>query len=242
MHHVVLDRWSRRDSILHRRDPRAKVFALVVFLVGVALTPADSRAARIGFAALLVAGVAAARLPASGVLLRAAVVLPFAGAFAALAALAGEPGRALALVERSYLSALAALLAVGTTPLPALLRAVEWFRAPRLLVLVTQFLYRYLFVVSEQAQHMRQAAASRLAGARRSGGPAAAFRSAAGAVAVLFARSYGRAEGVHRAMISRGFQGRFPAVEPIRPGWPDVVLAAAALVATVALSLASHRF
>ena len=36
------------------------------------------------------------------------------------------------------------------------------------------------------------------------------FRSAAGAVGVLFARSYERAESTHRSMISRGFQGSFP--------------------------------
>ena len=36
MHHVVLDRWSRGSSPLHRRDPRAKIVALLVFLVALA--------------------------------------------------------------------------------------------------------------------------------------------------------------------------------------------------------------
>jgi cobalt/nickel transport system permease protein len=84
---------------------------------------------------------------------------------------------------------------------------MERLGIPRLLVLVAQFLYRYLFVLSEQAQHMRLAAACRDGGARarrRSG-----FRAASGALAVLFARSYQRAEGIHRAMQARGFRGRF---------------------------------
>ena len=33
MRHVALEQWSRRDSPLHRRDPRAKAAVLLVFLV-----------------------------------------------------------------------------------------------------------------------------------------------------------------------------------------------------------------
>jgi cobalt/nickel transport system permease protein len=90
---------------------------------------------------------------------------------------------------------------------------------PRLLVLVAQFLYRYLFVLSEQAQHMRLAAACRegAGGHRRK----SRSRAATGAVAVLFARSYGRAEGVHRAMQARGFSGRFSLLGATRFGAQD---------------------
>ena len=36
MHHVTLDRWSRGESVLHRRDARVKVLALAAYLVAVA--------------------------------------------------------------------------------------------------------------------------------------------------------------------------------------------------------------
>jgi cobalt/nickel transport system permease protein len=42
------------------------------------------------------------------------------------------------------------------------------------------------------------------------------FEAAAGAVAVLFARSYGRAERIHQAMLARGFQGHFELLEAPR--------------------------
>src|SRR5207247_9345794 len=113
--------------------------------------------------------------------------------------IAGDPARGAALILKSYLSALAALVVVSTTPLPVLLRGTEMLGAPRFLLMVAQFLYRYLFVISEQAQHMRKAAAAR-------GG---SFRAATGALAVLFARSYEQAGEIHRAMLARGFQGRF---------------------------------
>src|SRR2546425_5239974 len=113
------------------------------------------------------------------------------------------------LVLKSYLSALAVLLVVSTTPLPVLLRGLEMTGAPRFLLMVAQFLYRYLFVISEEAQHMRKAAVSR-------GG---SFRAAAGALAVLFARSYKQAGEIHQATLPPGFPRRFsPLSAPPFPG------------------------
>jgi cobalt/nickel transport system permease protein len=110
---------------------------------------------------------------------------------------------------KSYVSAFAVLIVVATTPLPDLLRGLETMGAPRFLLMVAQFLYRYLFVISEEGQHMRKAAASRGASAAGSLSRASRFKAAAAALAVLFARSYGRAESIHRAMLSRGFPGHF---------------------------------
>jgi len=159
------------------------------------------------YAALLASAILIARLPLGGVLLRAMVVLPFSLTFALISWLVGEPQRALALVEKSYLSTVGVLLLAGITPLPLLLGGLERLGTPRLLVLVAQFLYRYLFVLSEQAQHMRLAAACRQGGAQHR--QRSRFRAATGALAVLFARSYERAEGIHQAMQARGFSQRF---------------------------------
>lgn len=214
MHHVLVDRWSHGSSPLHARDPRAKILALVAFLVALATTPANAAAPLVVDAALLLAGILIAGLPAGNLLLRAMAVLPFSLTFASLSWLAGDRLRALGLVEKSYLSTVAVLLLVGTTPLPLLLGGLESLGTPRLLVLVAQFLYRYLFVISEQAQHMRLAAACRQGVARRHG--RSHFRAAAGALAVLFARSYYRAEGIHRAMLARAFGRRFSLLNPLR--------------------------
>jgi cobalt/nickel transport system permease protein len=207
VHHVLLDRWSQGASPLHRRDARAKILALLVFLVVLATTPADAVTILGTYAALLAAAILIARLPLAGLLSRAMLVLPFSLTFGLISWLAGEPWRALALVEKSYLSTVAVLLLASTTPLPLLLGGMERLGIPRLLVLVAQFLYRYLFVLSEQAQHMRLAAACREgnSGNRRRSG----FRAATGTLALMFARSYQRAEGIHQAMQARGFSGRF---------------------------------
>ena len=202
MHHLVIDRWSRGTSPLHQRDPRAKLAALLVFLIALSTTPAAAQAAFATYAVVLILAATLAHLPIRGLAGRAALVLPFSATFALLTWWSGDSLRALALAEKSFLSGMAALLLVGTTPLTAWTAALESWRAPRMLILVIQFVYRYLFVIAEQAQRMRWAALCR--GSHQGG-----FRSAAGLVGVLFARSWLRADGIYRSMLARGFRGRF---------------------------------
>jgi cobalt/nickel transport system permease protein len=218
LHHVVLERWSRGESFLHRRDARVKILALLAFLVAVATTDRDFIWAALCYAAILTAGVFSARLSLPGALRRAAVVVPFSLTFAIGSWLSGEPHRAALLLAKSYLSAWAALLLVATTPLPHLLRGLERLGAPGFLLMVAQFLHRYLFVIAEQAHRMRLAGLCRGGLLRRKGG----FRAAAGALGVLFARSYARAESIHRAMVSRGFRGHFQLLAEARLSAADV--------------------
>jgi cobalt/nickel transport system permease protein len=170
------------------------------------------------------------------------LVLPFTLLFGAICWLGGDAARGFAVVLKSYLSALAVLLVVSTTPLPDLLHALESFGTPRFLLMVAQFIYRYLFVVSEEAQHMRKAAVSRGATAAGLAGNRERFRAAAGALAVLFARSYGRAEDIHRAMISRSFPGRFRTLGARHFQPADAVFLSFAGLAPVVLRAAVERF
>jgi cobalt/nickel transport system permease protein len=234
LHHVVLERWSRGDSLLHRRDPRAKIVALLVFLLVVATTPPGAALYMPAYAAIPVCALLMARLPLGSALLKAAVVLPFCAVFAVISIAAGDFGRAAALVEKSYLSALAVLAVAGTTPVPRIISGLASLGAPRFLLLVIQFLHRYLFVISEQAQHMRLAAASRGAGGgfrfRRW-----RLRAATGALTVLFARSYLRAEGTYRSMLSRSFGGHIHLLPAPTCVGGDVLLMVLGVLAPVML-------
>lgn len=239
MHHVVVERWSRGQSWLHRRDPRAKTAALLLFLVLLATSRTALLPLGAAYLLLLIAMLVWARLPLGGALWRAAIVLPFSLVFGAISLLAGDAARAGALQVRSYLSALAVLWLISTTPMPQLLRGLDTLGAPRFLLMVVQFLYRYLFVISEEAQHMRAAGIARGASMRGLAANGARRRAAAGALAVLFGRSYARAESIHQAMLARGFAGHFLLHSANRFGWADAVflLAAGGIPAVIRMAV-----
>lgn len=210
-----------------------KILVTLVLLVAIATLTVRTVALGAVYFLLLITAVLVARLPLLGMLRGAAVVLPFAVCFAAVAALAGDPARGAMLVLRGYLSAFAALLPIATTPMPDLIAGLEWLRAPGFLLQVMQFLYRYLSVLTQEASAMRQAGLAR-AGSMRS----FRFRHAAAAAGVLFARSHARALAIHRAMLSRGFEGRMPAVHRRAFRLGDVGFTAAAALLIAGLRLA----
>lgn len=169
---------------------RANLAVLLAVLISVSL--ASPRA--LGLLAVLALIFAiAAKLPVAKLLLRAAAVLPLAGLLA-LAAHSFTP------LAKSYVSIFAVLVFNALTPFPAWTNALYAWRVPAALILTLQFVYRYMFVIVEEARHMRLAARNR--GGFR-------FDSAAGAIGVLFARSWRRSEIIHQAMVARGFRGRF---------------------------------
>lgn len=193
MRFAELDEWGLRNSVLHRRDPRAKIVAILLLLFAVGRGSLVLPLAALGVA------LAAARLPIGAVLLRGCVVLPFSLSFVVAGVIAGEHDRAGQALIRSYLSAVFVVILLGTTPLPSLLDGFRRLGAPSLLLEVIQFVYRYLTLIGEQAKRMSVAATAR--GAKRS------LAAVGGSVGVLFARSYDRADAIHRSMIARGYKG-----------------------------------
>jgi cobalt/nickel transport system permease protein len=220
-------------------DARAKLIALLVVLVAIATTTKRAPWIYCGYFALLLAAIFVARLPLLAMLARAAVVLPFSAVFAMMAWWAGDASGALVFVAKSFLSIFAALTVAASTPWVRLLDALALLRVPGPLLLVTHFLGRYLFVVTDQAERMRLAAQSR-GGAtggiskRWLGG----FQAAAGAVGVLFARSWERADGIYQAMLARGFMGRFPAPARVPFLARDAAFLGLSVAATMAIRLA----
>jgi cobalt/nickel transport system permease protein len=236
MHYVLLETWSRGASGIHRLDARAKVLTMLVFLVVLATTPGSAHAIMAGYLAIVIAGITAAGLPLLKVVVRAAAVLPFAAVFSVMTIITGDVQRAIALAEKSYLSALVGLWVVATTPLPEILRALGQLGAPTVALTVIQFLHRYLSVLIDQAQRMRLAALCRGGQGKRT---RSLFQAAASSLGVLFARSYSRAEGIHNAMLARCFNGRLRTLSAQRFLWKDAVFLAGATGLTLSLRLAA---
>jgi len=235
MHYALLETWSRGNSGIHRIDARAKLLAMLVFLVVLATTPIGMHVTMICYAIVLLVAIVSARLPLTKVLVRAAVVLPFSLVFGISSVISGDTARAIALSEKSYLSSVAALWVVATTPLPEILRALGQLGAPRPALTVIQFLYRYRFVLIDQAQRMRLAALCRGGKGNRT---RSLFQAAAASLGVLFSRSYARAEGIHNAMLSRCFTGQLRALRGHPFVWKGALFLAVAAGVTISLRFA----
>jgi cobalt/nickel transport system permease protein len=194
--------WSNQASPVHRFDARLKLLLLIAFVISIALLRSFS-GTQLGLAgAALVVTAWIGKLPVWRLVRMSLLVLPFVGLFSVIVYLSGDTRRAAFILVKSYLSALAVVVTVSSTPLPQLLAGARFFRLPALLVDVTQLIYRYLFVLSGEAQAMRTAFLA------RGGHPGRrAVEASSGMVAVLFSRSYEKAVAVHNAMAARGFSG-----------------------------------
>ncbi|KTB47945.1 cobalt ECF transporter T component CbiQ [Dehalogenimonas alkenigignens] len=225
MRHSFLDQYSHLVSPAHRRDPRLKFLLSLLFIVAVVLTPAGSWATYAAYFAILGSIFAISKLPLGYVLKRSLIILPFVFLLGVINVFT-RPGVELlsfdiggwhlgatdgglkfisTLLARSWLSVLALILLTSTTPLPALLKGIERLGAPRVLVMILSFMYRYLFLLIDEVLRMKQARDSRSVGS-----PPASFqaRTVGSMIGSLFIRSYERGERVYAAMAARGFDGQ----------------------------------
>lgn len=237
MRSLAFEDWSGGGSRIHGLDARVKLLGALTVLLCLAATDWESATAFAGYYALLTVYLAAAGIPLGGSLLRSLIVLPFVAGIAILNLWGGDPSRAILILLRSLLSAYTAIALLATTPFPALLRGLERMRVPPFLLMVLHFVYRYLFLLSSQAQSMARARKCR-APLRRGRTPL--WKASAGAIAVLFARSYGRAERIHHAMLARGFQGRFPVLAESGTQRGDWLGLAAMVMLAAAIQIAAR--
>ena len=236
MHHHYIDRFSYQDSPIHRIDPRAKVLAVVVYmLVLISLDKYDlpSPWFVVFPAVLLLWG----GIPIGFVIKHTLAVSPFIVCLVAFSpifdktpfpitdeiTIRGGWITALSILIRFVLGMAALIALASTTRFAELLKGLEKLGVPRILVTQLRFLYRYLFLMIDQAMHLRQARAARDAGC----GPVGQrWRSAAALVGVLFTRTLEQAERVHLAMIARGYDGTIRLLKPLQWQSTDAIFLA----------------
>ena len=105
-------------------------------------------------------------------------------------------------------------------------------RLPKLLVTVVGFMYRYIFVLADEALRLMRAREARSADPEGRGGGTILWRARVlgGMVGSLFLRSYERSERIYNAMLSRGYDGEIRTLResPVRRA--DVALTATFLL------------
>lgn len=231
MKHFYLDRYREGTSLIHRLDPRVKLLGTLAFILVVTNIPARGWPAFLLMAGLALLLVRLAEIPFLEALKRSSIALPFAGVVAlsipftragivlwqmrlgvwTLSVTDAGLALFLSVVVKAWLAVLVSGLLVATTPFPRLLRAMRALHVPPALVATISFMYRYLFVLVDEAMRMQTARDARSVGPGRTVGWRA--RVLGGMIGSLFIRSYERSERIYAAMLSRGFAGEIRSMD-----------------------------
>ena len=180
MHISFLDPYRPRPSLIHRLDARVKLVLALAFILTTALTPPGAWPVYALLFALVLAVEILSELGVGHVLRRALIALPFA--LAALPVLFTVPGPALLTVPigpweltitgpglerfisillKSWISVQMAIVLAASTAFPDLLMAMRAIRVPRLLVAIFGLMWRYLFVLADEALRLLRARSAR---------------------------------------------------------------------------------
>lgn len=229
---------GRNDSPVHQTDARVKVVSTLAFIIFLNATPHRAWAIYILFLSLLLSVILLARIGLGNVVRRTLPVMPFV-----LAALPlifdGTPlllsipvfgavkliyspeglGRFFSIAVKTWLSVTAAVVLTSTTRFPDILSALAYYKVPNLLIAIFQLMWRYLFVIREEARRMLQARDSRsaLAMGNQRAGRTLFWRArvTGGMAGNLFLRSLERSDRIYAAMLSRGYNGQLLTLETI---------------------------
>ena len=241
-----LDRLSYGDTFVHRLDPRIKVITTLLFLFTVISFPKYEVVALVPFYLCPVMLITIGEIPALFILRKVLLVSPFAiliGVFNPLldtgiiAVIFGVPLSAgfisfRAILLKFTLTVSAALLLIATTSFPGVCHALGRLGFPAIFVAQLLFLYRYLFVLTEEAMRIIRARDMRTFGARGT-----EMKVFVRLIGTLLFRTVDRAERIYCAMLSRGFRGNIPSLKKYRIAAIDL-----AYLSTTIILLAVFRF
>jgi cobalt/nickel transport system permease protein len=241
MRHDFIDRYSRLESPVHSLDPRAKTIALFVLIIACVSTPPQEWWPFAIYAALVLIIANASKLPPRYLFTRLLVVLPFIVVIAVVVPFMhkGGPTYDLGLFSvsrdgllilwnvtiKALISVACLIILSSTTPFSDLMHGFERLHVPRFFTTVAAFMYRYVFIIVDEAERMSRARDSR----NFRGRWLWHARVIGYMVASLFIRSQERAERVYQAMSARGFDGTFPR-------WKDPTMQAADYVFLILVS------
>ena len=254
MKHSFLDRYSDRDSVIHRLDPRGKLVVTFAFIVAVVLTPFSSWLAYGLYFAVIAVLIALSRLPVSHFLKRSLVIIPFVLLMAVFIPFfkEGEVAGSYNLwlwqvsvthsglqvlwniMAKAWLSILSLILLTSTASFTSILKGLEQLRMPKVIVMIMSFMYRYIFLLTDEVLRMKQARDSRNFGGGRK---LWQIGTVGNMIGTLFIRSYERGERVYASMVARGFDGHSRTLERLCFSRRDALFVAVLGMALVSIGL-----
>jgi cobalt/nickel transport system permease protein len=265
LHVNTFDRYMSGSSQIHKLDPRVKVVFTLLFIVSNVLLPDGSWWAFLAAWLILLIANRASHFSFGYLFKRSFIALPFA--LAAITVIFVQDGatltswtwgsrtititdagviRFVSIVIRSWLSVQAAILLTATTQFPDLMHALRHLKVPAILISIISFMYRYLFVLVDEALRLlraREARSARLVNDGKHGGTVLWRAKVAGSmVGQLFVRSFERSDKVYNAMLARGYRGQLLTMNPHVMTQPDWLFLGLGVLLIVALQLIGRVF
>ena len=223
-------------SPLARMDPLAKFCAALGTVVMISVFPVGA-GWRYGAVLVMLAALAVlARVPARYLSQRFLAASPFVALAAAMPLASAVPAAAdlaIAVAWKAFSAILLLSLLAATTPIEDIVESLRRLGAPRGLALTATLMHRYLFVLLDEWRRIARARDCRSGGRLRTG----RARMWANHAAMVFVRSWERADRVAQAMQTRGFRGEFPRLRQSRPAAWEFAAALALPIAVLALRM-----
>lgn len=213
-----LDLLANGDSSIHRLDARSKVLVTIVFIFFVVSFKKQELGGILPYFIFPAVMLALSDLPLFFIVRKIAMICPFilaVGIFNPLIdheilvrigpfGISGGWLSFFSIIVRSILTAGAGFILVGTTGFTAVCQALQRLGMPRLFAMQLLFLYRYIFVLTEEGSRVSRARELRSFGKKGLG-----MKNFGSMVGYLLLRTWQRAERIHLAMLSRGFTDEF---------------------------------
>jgi cobalt/nickel transport system permease protein len=244
MHHAHIDKFAYQDSCVHRLDSRIKFIIVLIFTAVVISLPPTSPSIlacyAVGPFTILVLG----RIPIRFALKHILVVSPFVLVLALSCPLYDSTPftaafgpftwqstlgwmRCFAILGKFIVTMLALIALVSTTRFNDLLAGLQRLGVPKLLTIQLGFLYRYIFILIDRAQHILQARAGRKL---KNLGAKTELKTAAAMLGSLFIRSIDTAEQINIAMQARGFDRKWRTISKLQIRGSDLLFTAFAAI------------
>jgi cobalt/nickel transport system permease protein len=226
-----LEEMAAGQSFVHRLDPRTKVVVTAMFLLTVVVRDSRDISGLLPLTLYPVALAAASGIPFGYLLGKIAIACPFAVLIGMwnpifdrrIVAHIGSWGVSGGMISfgsilaRFVLTISAAIILVAVTGFDAVCSALSRLRVPRAFVVQLNLLYRYIFVLARETSRMMRAYSLRnLEDARPP------LRTYAVLMGHLLLRAIDRAQRIHMAMLSRGFDGEMRMMRPMKTGPADL--------------------
>ncbi len=247
MKHSFIDKYSHLNSIVHKLDPRIKLLITFLGIIIIVSEPPGNILPFAFYGVGVLILILLSRIPFGFILKRFLIISPFilmAALFFPVSLWLTKEEQivnfqhpafkvALSIFLKAGLSILLLILLVSTDKFHNLLLGLRKLKMPKLIGVIAALMYRYIFILSDEALKTKRAKESRTPGRLKVN----KMKVFSNQMAMIFLRSWERSKIIYHSMLSRGFNGEFPVRQKLAINSIDIMFFVLYLMIFLAIRL-----